>query len=100
MARINTAAKGRRLEHKTIKLLESAGYRCTRAAASKGVWDIVAIGPNCIRLIQVKANKAPGPLEREEMQEFQVPQGVTREYWVWKDREREPIIKILKGISE
>ena len=95
MARINTAAKGRRLEHKTIKLLESAGYRCTRAAASKGVWDIIAIGPVSIRLIQVKANGAPGPLEREQMELFEAPPNVTKEYWVWVDKAREPIIKTL-----
>lgn len=93
--RINTAAKGRRLEHKTIKLLEAAGYVCTRAAGSKGVWDIIAIGPVGIRLIQVKANKPPGPLEREQMGEFQAPANATKEMWVWKDRAREPIIKMM-----
>ena len=98
MARINTAAKGRRLEHKTIRVLEAAGYRCTRAAGSKGVWDIVAIGPAGIRLVQVKANSAPGPLEREQMEMFEAPPSCTKEYWVWKDKAREPIIKILKAI--
>ena len=93
--RINTAAKGRRLEHKTMRLLERAGYACMRSAASKGVWDIIAIGPNGTRCIQVKANRPPGPLEREQMAEFRVPHGVTREYWVWKDRAREPIIKVM-----
>jgi len=95
MAKINTAAKGRRLEHRTIRLLEAAGYRCTRAAGSKGVWDIIAIGPCGVRLLQIKSNRAPGTLEREAMAEFVAPPGVTKEYWVWKDRAREPIIKII-----
>ena len=55
--RINTAAKGRRLEHKTIRVLEAAGYDCTRAAASKGTWDIVAMNEDNLRLIQVKAGR-------------------------------------------
>ena len=89
---INTAAKGRRLEYKTIRLLEAAGYNCTRSAASKGVWDIVAIGPQGVRLIQVKANRQPGPLEREQMAAFPAPPGVSREYWVWRDHARDPTI--------
>jgi len=95
MPRINTAAKGRRLEHRTIKLLEAAGYSCTRAAGSKGVWDIIAIGPVSIRLIQVKANNAPGPVEREAMELFEAPSNATKEYWVWVDKVRQPIIKTL-----
>ena len=95
MARINTAAKGRRLEHKTIKMLEAAGYRCTRAAGSKGVWDIVAIGPDGIRLVQVKANGAPGPSERKQMEIFEAPSNVSKEYWVWVDKARQPVIKTL-----
>ena len=93
--RINTAAKGRRLEHKTIRVLESAGYDCTRAAASKGTWDIVAINSQGIRLVQVKANRPPGPLEREAMQEAIAPPNASREYWIWKDGAREPIIKVM-----
>ena len=27
-----------------MALLEAAGYRCTRAAASLGAWDIIGIG--------------------------------------------------------
>ena len=96
MPRINTAAKGRRLEHKTIKILEAAGYSCTRAAASKGVWDIIAINSTSVSLVQVKANRKPPPVEREEMEQFICPPGVSKEYWVWKDREREPIIEIVQ----
>ena len=34
---MNTKAKGNRNEHRSIALLEAAGYRCTRAAASLGI---------------------------------------------------------------
>ena len=95
MAKINTAAKGRRLEHKTIRRLEAEGYDCTRAAASKGTWDIVAIGNEGIRLIQVKANRAPGSKERRQMVMAAAPPNASKEFWVWKDNAREPIIKVF-----
>jgi hypothetical protein len=41
---VNRKRKGTNREHRSIALLEAAGYRCTRAAASLGVWDVVAIG--------------------------------------------------------
>jgi hypothetical protein len=41
---MNTKRKGNRNEHRSIALLEAAGYLCTRAAASLGVFDIVGIG--------------------------------------------------------
>ncbi len=37
---INRSAKGRRNEHKSIKLLESLGYICIRSAVSKGAFDV------------------------------------------------------------
>ena len=93
--RINTAAKGRRLEHKTIRVLEAAGYDCTRAAASKGTWDIVAMNEDNLRLIQVKANHPPGPKERQSMAGAKAPPLASTEFRVWKDNVREPLIKIL-----
>jgi hypothetical protein len=42
---MNAKRKGTRNEHRSIALLESAGYRCSRSAASLGEWDIVGIGP-------------------------------------------------------
>mgnify|MGYP003627953788 CR=1 FL=1 len=94
--RINTAAKGRRLEHKTIKVLKRVGYDCMRSAASKGTWDVIAIGPVDIRLVQVKANRPPGPIERENMAEAVAPPNATKEFWVWKDGEREPYIELVR----
>lgn len=46
--------KGTRNEHRSIVLLEHAGYRCSRSAASLGVWDIIGIGPVDVVLVQVK----------------------------------------------
>ena len=48
-------AKGSRAERRAIRILEAAGYTCTKAGGSLGVFDVIAIGPRDIRAIQVKA---------------------------------------------
>lgn len=64
--RRNTAHKGRRNEYKTIRMLEDQGHYCIRSAASKGMFDIVALRPQGYRtiLVQVKTNGWPPPDER------------------------------------
>jgi Holliday junction resolvase len=57
--------KGSRNEHKAIRILEAAGYNCRRAGGSLGVFDIVAISRQGIRLVQVKSNRDAPPAERE-----------------------------------
>ena len=52
---MNTKAKGSRAERKVIAILENAGYHCTKAGASLGLFDVIAIGPHDVRCIQVKA---------------------------------------------
>jgi len=54
-------------------LLEAAGYHCTRAAASLGVWDIVGIGSADIVLVQVKTRDWPGTEEMETLRLFACP---------------------------
>jgi len=90
--------KGSRAEHKTIRVLEAAGYCCTRAAGSLGAWDVIAIGPGDVRLVQVKSGKAPycSPAEREGLELFQVPPtGVRKELWRWRDWARAPEIEVV-----
>jgi len=41
--KVNNKAKGSRNERRSMALLEAAGYSCTRAAASLGVFDIIGI---------------------------------------------------------
>lgn len=89
---MNAKAKGNRQEHRAMKILEAAGYACTRAAASLGVFDIVAISGQGVRLIQVKSNRPPCPAEREAIELFPVPPNASKEIWVFRDRQRAPII--------
>jgi hypothetical protein len=94
---VNCKAKGTRLERKTFKMLQSAGYQCIRSAASLGAFDIIAMNPLGIRCIQIKANAWPGPLERESLQAAakSLPTNARIECWRWNDRARAPLIRLL-----
>ncbi len=92
---MNAKRKGTRNEHRAMKILESAGYSCTRAAASLGLFDVIAIGRQGVRLVQVKSNRDASPIEREAITLFETPAGVSKEIWIFKDYAREPIIRNL-----
>ncbi len=76
---MNAKRKGSRNEHRAIRILEAVGYVCTRAAASLGVFDVIAIGRQGMRLIQVKSNRDASPLEREQIAMSQTPPGCSKE---------------------
>ena len=98
---MNAKAKGTRLERKTIKLLQSAGYQCIRSAASFGSFDIVAMNHLGFRCIQVKANNWPRPLEREDLQAAakNLPPNAKVECWRWNDHARAPLIRLLEEFN-
>lgn len=98
---MNTKAKGNRLEYKTIHLLESAGYRCMRSAASLGPFDVIAANKLGFRCIQVKANGWPGPVEREGLRAAAagLPPNALVECWRWDDYGHNPIIKTLEEFN-
>ncbi len=90
---MNKKRKGNKNEHKSISLLENMGYRCTRAAASLGEWDIVAISPKDVLLVQVKSNKWPDSLEMKRLEEFKCPNCVKKLIHRWDDYKRKPKIR-------
>lgn len=92
---MNAKAKGNPQEHRTMKLLEAAGYRCTRAAASLGVFDIVGIGTSDVVLVQVKTRDWPGAVEMEQLREFRCPPNAKKLIHRWRDRARLPDVKEL-----
>lgn len=92
---MNTKAKGTRNEHRSIQLLEAEGYRCTRAAASLGVFDIVGVGPHGVVLVQVKTRDWPGTVEMATLAAFKVPQNCTRLVHRWRARQRKPDVRVL-----
>lgn len=92
---MNTKAKGNRNEHRSIAILEAAGYQCCRSAASLGVWDIIGIGSIDIVLCQVKTRDWPGSAEMETLTLFQAPPNVRKLVHRWRDRQRIPDVREL-----
>ena len=92
---MNTAAKGRRAEHRSRQMLEAAGYVVFRSAASKGAFDLIAVGPTDFALVQCKTNRGPSPAEREALQLFPCPPNCKRILHVWHDRQRAPVVTVL-----
>jgi len=93
---MNTKRKGTRAELRAMKLLEAAGYLCTHAGASLGVFDVVAVGPYDVRAIQVKSGtKYASALEREQLQLVRVPANVSKEIWRFPNYCRVPLIERL-----
>lgn len=92
---MNTKRKGNRTEYRSRRLLEAAGYRCTRAAASLGEWDLIGISSTDVVLVQVKSNRWPSLLEMEEMRMFPCPPGCRRLVHRWRDRARLPDVREL-----
>ncbi len=90
---MNTKAKGTRSEYKTMHLLEAAGYACTRAAASLGVFDIIGISATDMLLVQVKSNRMPSACELEAMKLFACPPNARKLVHVWRDRRQQPDVR-------
>lgn len=93
MAVANRKAKGTHNEHRSIKILEAAGYRCTRSAASLGEWDIIGIGSTDVVLVQVKTRDWPGSVEMDTLRTFSAPTNTKKLIHRWRDRQRTPDVK-------
>ena len=92
----NAKRKGSRAELRAAKILEAAGYSCTKAGGSLGMFDVIALGPRDVRAIQVKSGgEYCSRIERELMQECVTSPDVVKEIWRFPDRCREPLIERL-----
>lgn len=90
---MNTKAKGTRNEHRSMDILEAAGYLCTRSAASLGAFDLVGIGPTDVVLVQVKSTEWPRAAEMESLRSVPVPANCKKLIHRWRDRQRLPDVK-------
>ena len=90
---MNCKAKGTRNEHRSMDVLEAAGYRCTRSAASLGVFDIVGVSSQDVVLCQVKTRDWPGSVEMETLREFVAPPTCRKIVHRWRHRKRLPDVK-------
>jgi len=78
-----------------MQLLEAAGYACTRAAASLGVFDIVGTGPSDIVLVQCKTRDWPGAAEMETIRDFPCPPNCKKLVHRYRDGVRLPDVKTV-----
>jgi hypothetical protein len=90
---VNAKRKGSRNEHRSMTLLEATGYRCTRAAASLGAWDILGIRAPDIVLVQVKTRDWPGSAEMDTLHDFPCPPHCRKLVHRWRDRQRRPDVR-------
>ena len=91
---MNAKAKGSRAERRAIAILEAAGYVCTKAGGSLGLFDVIAIGAIDVRCVQIKAGgEYLSGLEREAIGALTVPANVSRECWRFPDRCKSPMIE-------
>src|ERR1051326_8056037 len=90
---MNAKQKATRNEHRSMRLLEASGYRCTRSAASLGEFDIVAIGSADVVLVQVKTRDWPGTAEVEQMKMVPAPPNCRKLIHRWRDRQRMPDVR-------
>ena len=86
-------ARSRGRQARTI--LETAGYYVVKAGGSLGLFDLVALGPQGARLVQVTSNEKPQPAERERLELFPRYPYTSKELWVFYDRRKEPTIEVL-----
>ena len=90
-------AKGRRLEYRTMRFYEAAGYDCYRMAGSHSPFDVIALSDESILLIQVKGGTARmTPLEVEKALLTKAPTNARRLLVCWPDRASLPITKEIE----
>jgi len=87
---VKAKRKGTRVEEKVIAMFEAIGGKCVRSAGSHGPFDVVAFVGPAVFLIQVKANRKPGPEEIEAMRAWPSGPLTAKAYCVWKDYEKSP----------
>ena len=90
----NTSRQGHSRERQCVRELTEDGYVAIRSAGSKKVWDVIAVGPHDIKLIQCKKTSknimsciAPKAVI-DEMRNSPSPNGgvVHKELWTWVNR--------------
>lgn len=92
---MSNQAKGRRNEWRSRDMLESLGYDVVRAAGSRGRWDLVAISPTEVVLVQVKTERWPSRTEIEDMLKFPCPPACRKVIHRWRAGRSQPDIKVL-----
>jgi Holliday junction resolvase len=93
---MNSKHKGNRNEHRSMALLEAAGYACVRSSASFGTFDVVGIGASDVVLVQVKTRDWPGSVEMEAIRAFPCPPLSKKLIHRYRDRVRLPDVRVVE----
>lgn len=100
---MSAKSKGAYTERMARDVLKALGYYVTKAAGSLGLFDLVAVGPRDVRLVQVKTNRKPSALEMDRIRDFGAEQTwfvpVHKEVWVHVRRRGWDIDRIGKSTS-
>lgn len=91
---MNTARKGRRLEHKSIKIYQAQNFEVMRAAGSKGLWDFIATSEHNVVFVQVRSGQWPSKKDQARLAAFKAPRSAIRELHRWRARQRLPDVKV------
>jgi len=97
---MNAKRKGNWADYRSMALLESSGYRCSRSAASLAEWDIIAVGPADVVLVQVQTRDWPGREETERLKLFPAPANCRKLIHRWRDGERHPDLREVSSHKE
>ena len=95
---------GTRAERRACDVLEADGYLVTRAAGSLGLFDVVAVGPADVRLVQVKRDGGANVNGRTITQyraiaALVVAPFVKKEIWIYRPRARAAEIRALPDVA-
>jgi len=89
---VNKSEKGARNEAKAKKELLEDGYEVESVKRLKygrtdffGLFDVIAINGEHVRLIQVKSNRRESRKDRERIRRFRCPNSCSKEVWVMHD---------------
>lgn len=89
---------GQRAEWRARDLLKQRGHHTViRAAGSKGPFDLVAIAPQWIRLVQVKRGRRISSAERGELVALKasLPRFCSLEIWQFTPGKTAPAIEVI-----
>jgi Holliday junction resolvase len=74
--------RGRKLEYAARDELIKQGYIVIRSGGSRGPFDLCAISPTDVVLVQVKASRSRRKAAVDQLEKIQVPENVRKEVWV------------------
>ena len=89
---------GVKAEYRARDELKSQGYYVMRSAGSHGLFDLIAISADYVKLIQVKVisfgEKKKFKKERMDLGYVRCPESCLKELWVWEKHGKWQVYKI------